>query len=243
MERRRKAAACLRTSPHQSTLPKRLMTLRTPSQRTGSTLPSKQKPQICRAHAAGQGIQCKHQHCLHTLCVTQSLEPQLLSVAMLISSGCTLGSLLYNLSCFATTGDSLRESVNPKPEHFCIVFWIWWRCELACRLLLQGLVLLADLAGKLVSCRLSMHVSVCLKLGDTCRIADPEASKPDDWDEDAPKEIVDEEAEKPEGWLDDEPEEIDDPGKFVVLAPRVYWTSVYLCVIPRRGRPRRGKHL
>ena len=45
-----------------------------------------------------------------------------------------------------------------------------------------------------------------------CRIADPEASKPDDWDEDAPKEILDEEAEKPEGWLDDEPEEIDDPG-------------------------------
>lgn len=44
------------------------------------------------------------------------------------------------------------------------------------------------------------------------RIPDPEASKPDDWDEDAPKEIVDEEAEKPEGWLDNEPEEIDDPG-------------------------------
>lgn len=45
-----------------------------------------------------------------------------------------------------------------------------------------------------------------------CRIPDPEASKPDDWDEDAPREILDEEAEKPEGWLDDEPEEIDDPG-------------------------------
>lgn len=45
------------------------------------------------------------------------------------------------------------------------------------------------------------------------RIADPEASKPDDWDEDAPREILDEEAEKPEGWLDDEPEEIDDPGQ------------------------------
>ncbi len=47
----------------------------------------------------------------------------------------------------------------------------------------------------------------------SCRIADPEASKPDDWDEDAPQEILDEEAEKPEGWLDDEPEEIDDPGE------------------------------
>ena len=45
-----------------------------------------------------------------------------------------------------------------------------------------------------------------------CRIADPEATKPEDWDEDAPREISDEEAEKPEGWLDDEPQEIDDPG-------------------------------
>jgi hypothetical protein len=35
--------------------------------------------------------------------------------------------------------------------------------------------------------------------------------KPDDWDEDAPMEIVDEEATKSEGWLDDEPEEIDNP--------------------------------
>ncbi|VAI54890.1 unnamed protein product [Triticum turgidum subsp. durum] len=35
--------------------------------------------------------------------------------------------------------------------------------------------------------------------------------KPDDWDEDAPTEILDEEATKPEGWLDDEPEEVDDP--------------------------------
>lgn len=50
-----------------------------------------------------------------------------------------------------------------------------------------------------------------------CRIADPEASKPDDWDEDAPREILDEEAEKPEGWLDDEPEEIDDPGQLYML--------------------------
>lgn len=45
-----------------------------------------------------------------------------------------------------------------------------------------------------------------------CRIPDPEASKPDDWDEDAPREILDDEAEKPEGWLDNEPEEVDDPG-------------------------------
>ena len=46
-----------------------------------------------------------------------------------------------------------------------------------------------------------------------CRVADPEASKPDDWDEDAPRQIEDPEDEKPEGWLDDEPEEIDDPGE------------------------------
>lgn len=61
---------------------------------------------------------------------------------------------------------------------------------------------------------LTVWVAVCLAHCGTCRIADPEASKPDDWDEDAPKEIVDEESEKPEGWLDDEPEEIDDPGSF-----------------------------
>lgn len=48
------------------------------------------------------------------------------------------------------------------------------------------------------------------------RIPDPEASKPDDWDEDAPREILDEDAEKPEGWLDNEPEEIDDPGAFLL---------------------------
>lgn len=65
---------------------------------------------------------------------------------------------------------------------------------------------------------LSANYSLCVY----CRIADPGASKPDDWDEDAPKEIVDEEAEKPEGWLDDEPEEIDDPGSFAVFT---YLTS------------------
>ena len=48
--------------------------------------------------------------------------------------------------------------------------------------------------------------------GITHRIADPEATKPDDWDEDAPRMIEDDEAEKPEGWLDDEAAEIDDPG-------------------------------
>lgn len=44
------------------------------------------------------------------------------------------------------------------------------------------------------------------------RVADPEATKPDDWDEDAPRQIEDEDAEKADGWLDDEPAEIDDPG-------------------------------
>ena len=50
-------------------------------------------------------------------------------------------------------------------------------------------------------------------------MADPEAVKPDDWDEDAPMEVEDEEAEKPEGWLDDEPDEIDDPGAQLAQPP------------------------
>ena len=47
---------------------------------------------------------------------------------------------------------------------------------------------------------------------DTKRISDPEASKPADWDEEEPYEILDEDAVKPEGWLDDEPSTIPDPG-------------------------------
>ena len=43
------------------------------------------------------------------------------------------------------------------------------------------------------------------------RIPDPEAVKPDDWDEDAPQKIPDPNAVKPEGWLDDGPETIPDP--------------------------------
>ena len=44
------------------------------------------------------------------------------------------------------------------------------------------------------------------------RIADPEAAKPEDWDEDAPRQVEDEDAEKPEGWLVDEAAEVEDPG-------------------------------
>ena len=40
------------------------------------------------------------------------------------------------------------------------------------------------------------------------QIVDPTATKPDDWDEDAPAQIVDPNAVKPDGWLDDEPEMI-----------------------------------
>ena len=43
------------------------------------------------------------------------------------------------------------------------------------------------------------------------RIPEPGATKPDDWDEDAPAQIPDDNAVKPDGWLDDEPELIDDP--------------------------------
>ncbi|KAJ1909067.1 hypothetical protein IWQ60_011374 [Tieghemiomyces parasiticus] len=42
-------------------------------------------------------------------------------------------------------------------------------------------------------------------------IPDPKATKPADWDEDAPKRIPDPEATKPADWLDDEPLEIPDP--------------------------------
>ena len=35
---------------------------------------------------------------------------------------------------------------------------------------------------------------------DEAQIDDPEASKPDDWDEDAPEEIVDATASMPEDW-------------------------------------------
>ena len=43
------------------------------------------------------------------------------------------------------------------------------------------------------------------------RIPDPAASKPDDWDEDAPAKIPDPDATKPDGWLDEGPEFIADP--------------------------------
>ena len=43
------------------------------------------------------------------------------------------------------------------------------------------------------------------------KIPDPEAVKPEDWDEDAPRKVLDESAEKPDGWLDDEPDMIPDP--------------------------------
>ena len=43
------------------------------------------------------------------------------------------------------------------------------------------------------------------------RIPDPDAVKPEDWDEDAPQKIPDPNAEKPGGWLDDGPEYIPDP--------------------------------
>ncbi|KAL5346947.1 hypothetical protein ACLOAV_008090 [Pseudogymnoascus australis] len=46
---------------------------------------------------------------------------------------------------------------------------------------------------------------------DEAKIADPEAKKPEDWNEEAPFEIVDEEAEKPEDWLETEAQVIPDP--------------------------------
>ncbi len=52
-----------------------------------------------------------------------------------------------------------------------------------------------------------LHVSYLGRV----RIPDPEAVKPDDWDEDAPAKIEDPDAVKPEGWMDDGPEYIPDP--------------------------------
>lgn len=43
------------------------------------------------------------------------------------------------------------------------------------------------------------------------RIPDPEAVKPDDWDEDAQQKIEDPDAVKPDGWLDDGMEYVPDP--------------------------------
>jgi calnexin len=43
------------------------------------------------------------------------------------------------------------------------------------------------------------------------RIPDPEATKPEDWDEDQPFDVVDEEATKPADWLDEELLVIPDP--------------------------------
>ena len=65
------------------------------------------------------------------------------------------------------------------------------------------------------------------------RIADPEAVKPDDWDEDAPLEIEDEDAEKPEGWLDDEPDEIDDTGMWTPTPQSVLPAVVWFASPPR----------
>jgi len=46
---------------------------------------------------------------------------------------------------------------------------------------------------------------------DEKEIRDVDATKPDDWDEDAPREIEDLDAVKPADWLDDEPEYVSDP--------------------------------
>jgi Calreticulin family len=46
---------------------------------------------------------------------------------------------------------------------------------------------------------------------DEVKIADSDARKPEDWDEDAPYQIPDEDAVQPEDWLSEEPETIPDP--------------------------------
>lgn len=56
---------------------------------------------------------------------------------------------------------------------------------------------------------ISFTASIILK--PDSRIPDPTATKPDDWDEDAPPKIPDADAVKPDGWLDDGPEFVPDP--------------------------------
>mmetsp|Transcript_2830 Transcript_2830/g.6312 ORF Transcript_2830/g.6312 Transcript_2830/m.6312 type:complete len:517 (-) Transcript_2830:315-1865(-) len=46
---------------------------------------------------------------------------------------------------------------------------------------------------------------------DAKRIKDPEAVKPSEWDEEAPRRIPDPDAEKPKDWLDEEPDQVPDP--------------------------------
>ncbi|KAG5455471.1 MAG: Calreticulin family-domain-containing protein, partial [Olpidium bornovanus] len=46
---------------------------------------------------------------------------------------------------------------------------------------------------------------------DEAKIPDPDAKKPDDWDEDEPFEILDVDAKKPDDWYEDETETIPDP--------------------------------
>lgn len=72
---------------------------------------------------------------------------------------------------------------------------------------------------------------------DAKRIPDPDAKKPDDWDEDAPYEILDEEAQKPEGWLDEEPLSIPDPGGyFLAFGLRVStYAHIQMLRSPRNG--------
>jgi Calreticulin family len=75
---------------------------------------------------------------------------------------------------------------------------------------------------------------------DTKRIPDPDATKPDDWDEDEPYEILDEEAQKPEGWLDDEPLSIPDPGVYFLACGLSFtYASIQMPRSPRNGMTRK----
>lgn len=53
-------------------------------------------------------------------------------------------------------------------------------------------------------------MTICSRV-DEREIADPNAVKPEDWNEDAPYTIADPEAVMPEGWLEDEPKMVPNP--------------------------------
>jgi hypothetical protein len=75
---------------------------------------------------------------------------------------------------------------------------------------------------------------------DAKSIPDPDATKPGDWDEDAPYEILDDEAQKPEGWLDNEPLNIPDPGgSFQAFALRGSLIHIQIPRSPKSGMTRK----
>lgn len=69
---------------------------------------------------------------------------------------------------------------------------------------------------------------------DEAEIEDVTATKPDDWDEDAPMMITDASATKPEDWLEEEPETIPDPE---AEKPEEWDVSASFFIIRNKDKP------